>query len=93
MINGFDIDMSILVTEKAFELADLFEEYIEYDNEALQSDEAVYLTGDGMEAMGDAFGEILPSLRGAVFESLLDELVEREIPFDIEQFKYESRDL
>ena len=62
-------------------------ENIEFDNEVLRSDEVVYLTEDGMKQLGEQFESIVEGLRGAVFESLLDELTERSIPFDINQFK------
>ena len=87
MYNGFDTATSMAVTEMAYSLANIFEENIEFDNEALRSDEVVYLTEDGMKQLGEQFESIVEGLRGAVFESLLDELTERSIPFDINQFK------
>ena len=87
MYNGFDTATSMAVTEMAYDLANIFEENIEFDNEALRSDEVVYLTEEGMEQLGEQFESIVEGLRGAVFESLLDELTERSIPFDINQFK------
>jgi len=87
MYNGFDTATSMAVTEMAYDLANIFEENIEFDNEALRSDEVVYLTEDGMKQLGEQFESIVEGLRGAVFESLLDELTERSIPFDINQFK------
>ena len=86
-MNGFDTATSMAVTEMAYNLANIFEENIELDNEALRSDEVVYLTEDGMKQLGNQFESIVEGLRGAVFESLLDELTERSIPFDINQFK------
>ena len=90
MMNGFDTATSMAVTEMAYDLANIFEENIEYEWDEIYNSpykDVVYLTEDGMKQLGEQFESIVEGLRGAVFESLLDELTERSIPFDINQFK------
>ena len=89
MINNFDQETNAAVIEVSMKMADLFEEHILDESlyNAAHSDNTVLISEEGMELLGDAFEEVVEGLRGAVFESLLDELTERDIPFDIEQFK------
>lgn len=86
MINNFDQETNMAILEVSMKLADIFEDHIEYEGE-WADDGSVYISEEGMEMLGDTFAEIDLGLREAVFNSLLDELTERDIPFDIEQFK------
>ena len=95
MHNGFDTATSMAVTEMAYDLANIFEENIEWEDEfshdtGVGLNAVVYLTEDGMKQLGEQFESIVEGLRGAVFESLLDELTERDIPFDLTQFKADA---
>ncbi len=85
MINNYDQDVHAAIIEAGMNLANIFEENILV--ESLQDGGSVLVSEVGMEELGDAFEEIEPGLRASVFESLLDELTERNVPFDIEQFK------
>ena len=80
MMNGFSEEILMEIIKASNELADLFEEYSE------ETDSGFYLNKEGMEILGESFGNIHEDMRGMVFEHLLMELEEREIPFDIDQF-------
>ncbi|MCH8022365.1 MAG: hypothetical protein IH932_01280, partial [Thaumarchaeota archaeon] len=77
------------VLEASIQLADIFEDYI-IEESFMDDDIYVLLSEEGMVLLGDAFEEIEPGLREAVFSSLLDELTERSVPYDIEQFKADT---
>ncbi len=76
-MNGYDDTTYQAIAATAVNLADIFEEYSE---EGLCSEE-------GLEMLGDFFGDIKEDFRGEVFQHLLVELEERGIDYDIEQFK------
>ncbi|KKM75177.1 hypothetical protein LCGC14_1392820 [marine sediment metagenome] len=80
MMNGFSEEILMEIIKASTELADLFEEYSE------ETDNGFYLNKEGMEILGESFGNIHEDMRGMVFEHLLMELEDREIPFDIDQF-------
>jgi len=86
VLNGFDQEVNIAVLEASIELADIFEEHIIAES-YMDEEDTVLISEAGMEVLGDMFEEVAPELRAAVFTGLLDELLERDIPFDIEQFK------
>ncbi len=90
LVNGFDTETNQAIVEVSMELADIFEDHIleESFSRITDNDDVVLLISEqGMEMLGDKFSEIEESLREAVFGALLDELTERNVPFDLEQFK------
>lgn len=92
MINGFDINTHAAVIKMAENLADIFEEHSEeesitYDINPSFTHTTLKVSDRGLEILGDAFEEVIPSLRSAVFTHLLDELKSRDIKYDIKQFK------
>ncbi len=90
LVNGFDTETNQAIVEVSMELADIFEDNILEESFAriTDNDDVVLLISEeGMEMLGDKFSEIEESLREAVFGALLDELTDRNVPFDIEQFK------
>ena len=80
LMNGFNEETHNAFINSARELVDIFEEYSE---DGICSEE-------GLELMGDLFGEIKEEFRGDVFEHLLFELEDRGIDYDLEQFKAEE---
>ncbi len=89
LVNGFDQETNQAIVEVSMELADIFEDNILDESlyNAVHKDNTILISEEGMEMLGDKFSEIEESLREAVFGALLDELTERNVPFDIEQFK------
>ncbi len=90
MINNFDQEANMQVLELSIKLADIFEDNIIDESYIAGREETVLISEEGMELLGNTFEKVVEGLRGAVFESLLDELAERDIPFDIEQFADKS---
>ncbi len=93
LVNGFDQETNQAIVEVSMELADIFEDNILEESFAriTDNDDVVLLISEqGMELLGDKFSEIEESLREAVFGALLDELTERNVPFDLEQFKSDA---
>ncbi len=97
LVNGFDQETNQAIVEVSMELADIFEDNIIYESitdvmmmAKDQGTGVVLISEEGMEMLGDKFSEIEESLREAVFGALLDELTERNVPFDIEQFKSDA---
>ncbi|MCH8022367.1 MAG: hypothetical protein IH932_01290 [Thaumarchaeota archaeon] len=90
MINSYDTDVHTAVLEASMKLADIFEDNI-IEESYIDNGGEVIISEEGLELLGDAFEEIEPGLREAVFSSLLDELTERDVPYDIIQFQ-ESHD-
>ena len=89
MINNYDQEVHAAIIEAGMNLANIFEDNIL--EESFQDDGgSVLISEEGMEELGDAFEEIDLGLREAVFGSLLDELTERNVPYDIEQFADKS---
>ena len=94
MQNGYSHDLNIIINEAAIQLADVFQEYSEVSFDDSDPDETghvepvpvMYLTSEGMEKMGELFGSIDPRLRANVFATLLVELEERGIEYDVDQF-------
>ncbi len=86
LVNGFDQETNQAIVEVSTELADIFEDNIIAES-YIDGCAVVLVSEEGMELLGDKFSEIEESLREAVFGALLDELIERNVPFDIEQFK------
>ncbi len=92
MINSYDQDVHAAIIEAGMNLANIFEDNIVVESFIKSNGDggSVLLSEEGMEELGDSFEEIDPGLREAVFGSLLDELTERNIPYDIEQFTDKS---
>ena len=92
MINNYDQEVHAAIIEAGMNLANIFEDNIVVESFIKSNGDggSVLLSEEGMEELGDAFEEIDPGLREAVFGSLLDELTERNIPYDIEQFKADA---
>lgn len=86
MINSYDKDVHFAIIEASIKLANIFEDYI-IEESYINNGEEVLISEEGLELLGDAFEEIEPHLRESVFSSLLDELTERCVPYDLEQFK------
>ncbi len=92
MINNYDQEVHAAIIEAGMNLANIFEDNIL--EESFQDDGgSVLISEEGMEELGDAFEEIDLGLREAVFGSLLDELTERNVPYDIEQFADKKADV
>ena len=87
LVNGFDQETNQAIVEVSMELADIFEDNILEESFINYDEDTILISEEGMEMLGDKFSEIEESLREAVFGALLDELTERNVPFDIEQFK------
>ncbi len=87
LVNGFDQETNQAIVEVSMELADIFEDHLVEESYIDLKGNSVLISEEGMEMLGDKFSEIEESLREAVFGALLDELTERNVPFDIEQFK------
>ncbi len=87
LVNGFDQEVNQTIVKVSMELADIFEDHLVEESYIDLKGENVLISEEGMELLGDKFSEIEESLREAVFGALLDELTERNVPFDIEQFK------
>ncbi len=87
-MNGTDDYAHAAIQAMAMELADIFEDYME----AQPDDESEYrrCSEEGLEIMGDAFGDIMEDYRGAVFQHLLREFEERGIEYDMSQFGAED---
>lgn len=81
-MNGREEHIDHAIQAMAWELADLFDEHSWTDAEG----DTLYVTEEGLEAMADHFGEILPELRGDVYEHFIKELDERGIDYDVTQF-------
>ena len=92
LVNGFDQETNQAIVEVSMELADIFEDNILEESYLgmIMEGQEVLISEEGMEMLGDKFSEIEESLREAVFGALLDELTERNVPFDIEQFKSDA---
>lgn len=90
MINSYDKDVHFAVLEASMKLADIFEDYIIEESYMDDEEATVLISEEGMELLGDVFEEIEPGLREAVFGSLLDELTERSVPYDLDQFKADT---
>ncbi len=89
MINSYDQEVHAAIIEAGMTLANIFEDNIL--EESFQDDGgSVLISEEGMEELGYAFEGIDLELREAVFGSLLDELTERNVPYDIEQFADKS---
>ncbi len=87
LVNGFDQETNQAIVEVSMELADIFEDHLVEESYINLKGGNVLISEEGMEMLGDKFSEIEESLREAVFGALLDELTERNVPFDLEQFK------
>ncbi len=89
LVNGFDQETNQAIVDVSMELADIFEDNILEESYLgmIMEGQEVLISEEGMEMLGDKFSEIEESLREAVFGALLDELTERNVPFDIEQVK------
>ena len=83
-MNGYAYSeaLNIEINNLAIDLATVFEEWSE------KEEEVFYLSEEGMEKMYELFGSIHPHLRANVFATLLVELEERGISYDIEQFQH-----
>ena len=69
------------VKEYATQMANLFENHVRYfGGEA-------FLADDGLNALGDFFQNVDYDLRGPIFELFVQELGDRGIPYDAEQWK------
>ncbi len=92
LVNGFDTETNQAIVEVSMELADIFEDNILEESYLgmIMEGQEVLISEEGMEMLGDKFSEIEESLREAVFGALLNELTDRNVPFDIEQFKAEG---
>ena len=92
LVNGFDQETNQAIVDVSMELADIFEDNILEESYLgmIMEGQEVLISEEGMEMLGDKFSEIEESLREAVFGALLNELTDRNVPFDIEQFKAEG---
>ncbi len=94
MINSYDQEVHTAVIEAAFKLANIFEDNIIKESymavRVCDVPRTVLISEEGMKELGDVFEEIDLGLREAVFGSLLDELTERNVPYDIDQFKSDA---
>jgi len=92
LVNGFDQETNQAIVEVSMELADIFEDNILEESYLgmIMEGQEVLISEEGMEMLGDKFSEIEESLREAVFGALLDELTDRNVPFDLEQFKADA---
>ena len=80
MLNGYNEETFNDLHFLANDLADIFENNCDEDHMCSE---------DGMIEMGDLFENIKPEFRAPVFEQLLEVLSERDIAYDLEQFKAE----
>ena len=94
--NGeFSETINTEINTAAKELADAFEEWSEWseghlitlpDGEKKVVQEKL-VSQRGLKALGDLFGQVLPAYRANVFATLLVELEERNVPYNVAQFK------
>ncbi len=90
IMNGDSDYAHAAIQAMAMELADIFEEHMIHLDEMGYDADYARCTEEGLEIMGDAFGDIMEDYRGAVFQHLLREFEERGIEYDMTQFGAEE---
>lgn len=69
--------------QHAVDMADIFEANVRYiGGEA-------YLSNEGLNGLGNYFNDVPYELRGPTFERFVEELNERDIHYDVNQWKGE----
>ncbi len=94
IMNGDSDYAHAAIQAMAMELADIFEDHIirpmDDTGDYFVSEGPAMCSEEGLEIMGDAFGDIMEDYRGAVFQHLLREFEERGIEYDMTQFGAEE---